>query len=331
MNPGLLATGGWLASAVAAAAALGIADLLEQGPRRAGDLAEATGTSAPVLTQVLRALAHVGVFQEDADGRFSNTADSELLRSSHPHSQRHFVQLAAGDYQRVMLALAHALRTGEPATGPALGGTLYEYLERSPAAADIYDRAMDELARPVADAIAAGRDFSRARLIVDVGGGRGALVKAILRRYPDARGICADRGSVAARASAALEREEPDLAPRLAFAATDFFREVPAGGDVYLLKNVLHNWNDESAVGILRTIRAAMTRDARLLVIEPVGMPPRYEAADALVKTILGERGTVTRSAADLRRLASASGLREISAYVPDSGFAVIEAGVDAG
>lgn len=328
MNPGHLASAGWIASAVGAVSSLGVADLIDGAPRTARELADATGTNEAMLTKVLRVLTNVGLFAEDADGRFSNTPDSAVLKSDHPQSMRYFCQLAAGDYQRIMFALPHTLRTGEPASEPVLGRPLYAYLDQAPEAAEIYDRAMEDLSRPVAVGLAGARDCSRLRLVVDVGGGRGTMVKELVRRYPHLRGICADRETVCTRAAAQLERDDPDLAARLEFVPTDFFTAVPGGGDVYILKNVVHNWNDESSVRIMRTIAAAMapTPGARLWLLEPVQMPGLYEAADGLVKAVLGEKGMPPRSEADFRRLIDLAGLRVVSAYVPPTGMAVFDA-----
>ena len=328
MNPAYLATGGWIASAVGAVSALGIADLVDATPRTAHELAEATGTSEAVLTKVLRVLIHVGLFAEDGDGRFTNTPDSAVLKSDHPQSMRYFCQLAAGDYQRIMHGLPYTLRSGEPASGPILGRALYDYLDGTPEAAEVYDRAMEDLSRPYGVGLASARDFSKVRLIVDVGGGRGTMVKEIVRRHPHVRGICADRETVCARAAAQLRRDEPGLASRLEFAPADFFEGVPAGGDLYILKNIVHNWNDESCLRILRNIAAAMapTPGARLSVMEPVKMPALYEASDGLVKTVLGEKGMPHRTEADFRRLIEAAGLRVVHAHITQTGLAIIDA-----
>ena len=328
MNPAYLASGGWIAAAVGAVSTLGIADLIDSTPRTPRELAEATGTSEVVLTKVLRVLTNVGLFAEDADGRFSNTPDSAMLKSDHPQSMRYFCQLAAGDYQRIMQSLPHTLRTGEPASAPVLGRSLYEYLDREAGAAEIYDRAMEDLSRSIAVSFAELRDHSRTRLVVDVGGGRGTMVKEILRRHPHVRGICADRESVCTRAAAQLRRDEPALAGRLQFVPTDFFAGVPGGGDMYILKNVIHNWNDESCVRILRGIAAAMTPTpgARVCVMEPVQLAGLHGAADGLVKAVLGEEGMPHRDEAELRGLIDAAGLRVVSAFVPESGMAVLDA-----
>jgi O-methyltransferase domain len=328
VNPAYLATGGWIAAAVGAVASLGIAELVDATPRTARELADSTGTSEAMLGKVMRVLTHVGLFEEDADGRFSNTPDSAQLKANHPLSMKYFCQLAAGDYQRIMQALPHALRTGEPASAFVLGSPLYAYLDAADEAGELYDRAMEDLSRPYGVAVAETRDFSNARLVVDVGGGRGTIVKEIVRRHSHLRGVCADRETVCLRAETQLRRDDPELAARMTFIPTDFFAAVPGGGDVYILKNVVHNWNDDSCLRILRNIAAAMapTPGARLSLMEPVAMPPLYEASDGLVKAVLGEKGMPQRSEAEFSALIEAAGLHIVDAYIPETGMAIIDA-----
>jgi C-methyltransferase len=329
-----LASGGWVASAVGAAASFGLADLLADGPKSCGELAAAAGLSEPILLRTLRLLTAVGLFTEMPDGRFANSAESEWLKSDHPRSLRHFCRLASGDYQRLFLHLEDSLRTGTPATPKAFGGrTLYDYFERAPEAADTYERAMEDLSRAVGPALAAARDFSTVDTVVDVGGGRGGLLQALLRAHPHLTGICADRAGQCARASADLRAADPALAKRLAFAGCDFFEAVPDGGDLYLLKNVLHNWNDASAVKILHTIgRALQTRPhARLLVIESLvegEMSVLYRALDDLLRVVACEPGAVTRREADLLRVVEESGLRVVALSRLPSGHGLLEASV---
>jgi C-methyltransferase len=331
MDPANMACGGWMAAAVGAAARLGIADLLTEGPRSSADLAVASGTSEPVLHRVLRLLASLGVFRQTPDGRFENTADSERLRTDHPRSVRHFCQLAAGDYDRCFDELGHSLKNGEPASRTVFGGSIYEYMARTPAAAEVYDLAMEDLARPACAALASIRDFSDVRTVVDVGGGRGGLAKGLVAAHPHLTGTVVDLPDVCARATADLVATKPALATRLSYAGGDFFASVPAGADVYLLKNVLHNWNDDSSERILATVRAAMDghASARLLVIEPLvhdGPQTIYEAMDDLMQVVVCEPGTTARSDADLRRLLDRAALEVVGVELLATGHSVLEA-----
>jgi len=330
MKAAYLACGGWVASAVGVAASLGIADLLADGPRPADDLARATGTRTAPLASVLRVLAAVGLFTETPDGTFANTPDSESLRADHPQSVRAWCMLAAGDYQRLFHAMSHTVTTGEPAAHRVLGESLYAYLTHTPAAADVYDRAMEDLARPLGGVLAAGRDFSRVTTVVDVGGGRGTVVRGLVRAVPHLRGTCLDRPEVCDRARRDLE---PELRDRLTFLGGDFFESVPPGADLYLLKNVLHNWGDERALAILRPIAVALggVTDGRLLIIEPViggGMAGLYRALDDLLQLVICEPGATPRSADALSVLAAQAGFRVTGVQALPSGHTVVEVAV---
>ncbi len=333
MKAAYLACGGWVASAVGLAASLGIADLLAEGPRSADDLARATGMQAAPLAGVMRVLTAVGLFAETPDGAFANTPESETLRADHPRSVRAWCMLAAGDYQRLFHAMRHTVATGEPAARPVLGESLYDYLAHTPEAADVYDRAMEDLARPLGGVLAAHRDFSRVSTVVDVGGGRGTVVRGLLRAVPHLRGQCVDRPAVCARAQRDLDA---DLRGRLTYCPGDFFEAVPAGADLYLLKNVLHNWGDERAVAILRSIATALAgvADGRLLIIEPViggGMSGLYRALDDLLQLVICEPGATPRSADALSALATQAGFLVTGVEALPSGHTVIEAALAAG
>lgn len=326
-----LACGGWIASAVGAAARLGIADLLDDGPRSAADLAQATGTVEAVLSRVLNLLAAVELFAPTADGRFSNTEHSQLLRSSDPGSMRNFCMLAAGEYQAGFGELMHCLETGESAFPKVFGGSVYEYMARTPNAAAIYDRAMDDLTRPVGALLAGMRDWSAADLAVDVGGGRGTLLKGLLGAAPLLRGLCVDRPDVCARATDDLKIESPDLAERLRFAPGDIFGDLPGDSDFYILKNVLHNWNDTSSSKILVALRRAMANqpDARLLVIEPLAAdsaPSATQAVDQLMQMVICETGTTSRTLAQMSQLLKNADFTIVKVDPMATGHKLIEA-----
>ncbi len=330
MNPGYLACSGWVASAVGVAAQLGIADLLAEGARTSGDLAGATGMKEMPLRRVLHLLAAMDVFAEGPDGTFANTKDSEALRADHPHSVRAWCMLACGDYQRIFQGMAHTVRTGEPATPAVLGSALYPYLTGHPEAADIYDRAMEDVARPLAGVVVQSRDFSSVRTVVDIGGGRGTIVRGLLRALPHLTGVCFDRPDVCERAARDVE---PALHGRLSYVGGDFFASVPPGADIYILKNVLHNWNDERGVALLRAVAAAMqgAAQSRLLIIEPViggGMPGLYRALDDLLQIVICEPGATPRSREDLSALATGAGYAVAEPRALSSGHMLIECAV---
>jgi hypothetical protein len=326
-----MACGGWMAAAVSAAARLGVADLLAEGPRSVEELAATTETSEPVLERVLRLLASLGVFAHTADGRYENSPDSERLRTDHPRSVRRFCQLAAGEYGRSFDELGYTLETGEPAFRKVFGGSVYDYMERTPEAGAVYDGAMEEIARPVGAELASRRDFSGVRTLVDVGGGRGTLARELLAAHPHLSATVLDRPDVCARTSSELRATEPQLAERIAFVGGDFFSGVPAGADLYLLKNVLHNWNDASSSRIVTRVREAMADrpEARLLVIEPLrssGPPSVHEAMDDLMQVVVCEPGTTMRSEAGLAGLLEHGGLSIAGSERLPTGHSVVEA-----
>jgi len=258
--------------ALYAATELGVADLLASGPQSADDLATACGAHAPSLYRVLRLLASEGVFTEMRDGRFALTPMAEALRRDAPGSLRPSVLFNAGEAMwRSWGHLVHAVRTGEPAFDHAHGVDLFEYFRRHPDEWAIFDQVMTNQTAPLTRAVAAAYDFSPCRTIVDVGGGRGALALGLVEAYPHLRGIVFDQPAVAAGARQAIEAA--GLTDRCEAVGGDFFAAVPEGGDTYLVKFILHDWDDERCVAILRACRRAVPEDGRLLVIE-VLIPP---------------------------------------------------------
>ncbi|GAB1639948.1 methyltransferase [Krasilnikovia sp. MM14-A1259] len=315
-----LSMGSWISAAVGVAARLGIADELATQPRTDAELAVTLGVSRDSLEAVLSALLMVGVFARDEDGRYRNSEGSEQLRTDHPQSLRHMCMLLTGLYAQGCGSLLEAVQTGKPALNARYGMGLYEYLEQDAETARIFDRAMQEVARPVAAVLAEHLPLENVRTIVDVGGGNGELLKGILAVHPQLTGICVDRADTCRRAEQALrESGDEDLLGRLSFQAADIFQECPSGGDIYLLKNVLHDWNTETAVQILRSISTAM-RDRPadavpplLVVMDPVREYDQGAALRPLIKMVIGEQGTGERTEADIRRETAAAGLQVIS------------------
>lgn len=334
MEPLQIASASYFSAALMAAARLGVADLLHQGPRSADELAEATGAHAPALRSVLRLLATAGIFRQLDDGSFENTKDSEPLRTDHPRSVRHFCILAGSEYYRSFGEIMHTVRTGEPAFQHVYGSSIYEYMDRNPEAGAVYDRAMEDLARPVGDAVAGTVDFGGVRSVVDVGGGSGALLKKILGAHAGLHGVCFDREDVCLRARRQLaEGEGAGLRDRLTFVGGDFFSGVPRGADLYILKNVLHNWNDESCLGILGSVRAALDEGRagppqRLLVIEPLlhdGRLTMPRPMSELFQMVICEEGTTARTEDEFRELLRRASFRVSSVKPLQTGHVVIE------
>lgn len=256
------------ARALQIAAELGIADLLAAGPRPSDELAEQTDSDPGAFYRMVRLLASRGLFHETEPGVFALTSMGGPLRSDHPASVRSVLALTGTVAPVVMGGVHHSLRTGE-ATFPAVTGEhIYDYMAHHPEQGRLFDEAMQELTRVMVPAVLDAYDFSGASRVVDVGGGSGALLSAILHHVPGASGVLLDAPWVV---DSARERiREEGLADRCSVVSGDFFDEVPTGGDLYVLKWVLHNWSDERATDILRSCRNAMGEGSTLLVIESV-------------------------------------------------------------
>ena len=309
-----MAIGHYLSRAFHLAAKLGVADLLKDGARRAEELAEATDTHAPSLRRVLRFLASVGVFEEREDSRFALTALGECLRADLPGSSRAMVLLFAGiGIQDSWKELEWCVRTGEPAYRKRGATDPFAEMAKDPAQAANFDAAMADFTKMTAVAVAAAYDFTPFRTIVDVGGGNGALLLGILRATPRLQGIVFDRPDVVARAEKVIAAS--GLGDRCRAAGGDFFVEVPNGADAYVLKHVIHDWDDARARTILANCRGAMPRDGRLLLVEGV-YPPRidgsFESRGAAANDLnmLVSTGGRQRSEAEFRSLYADAGLR---------------------
>ena len=251
------------------AARLGIADLLADGPKDAGALAAAAGAHPDSLRRVLRALATLGIFAERGDGTFALTGLSRLLRSGASGSLRASAIMYGEEwYWRPFGELLHSVLTGETAFDHVFGRSFFDYLGDHPKAAATFDDAMTSFTSDHAEAAMEAYDFSGLRNVVDVGGGHGSLLAAILKSNPSATGVLFDRPSVVAGAAAILEAE--GVADRCGLVSGDMFESVPAGGDAYVLKWIIHDWDDAHAIAILKICREAIADDGRLLLIERV-------------------------------------------------------------
>lgn len=257
-------------SALNTAARLGVADHLHDGPRTAAELADLTGASGPHLHRVLRFLATRGVFHEDDESRFHLTALAEPLRSGSPKSLRDFI-LSLGDpiFLDPAARLHDTVRSGHPVFEDIFGAPFYAHLAGDPVTGPAYNSGMASFSQLVSNDVTATYDFPERAVVVDVGGGRGGLLRTILSRHPEVTGVLFDLPSVVAD----HVLDEPGLAGRWRVEGGDFFSSVPEGGDVYVLKHVLASWPDADCRELLTTCREAMPSDARLLVVNGV-IPP---------------------------------------------------------
>jgi O-methyltransferase domain/Dimerisation domain len=321
-----LVLGFQVSQAIHVAATLGVADLLADGPRTTDALAAETDTHAPSLYRLLRALASVGILHEDAGRRFSLTPTGELLRSDVPGSLRGWAAFVVRSYVReAWSALEHSIRTGENAFRHVHGTDVWSYRAERPDESAIFDRAMQSLTGGSNEGLIAAYDFGRFGTVVDVGGGNGTLLTALLSEYPTMRGIVFDQPHVVAHADAVLAAA--GVADRCEVVGGSFFEEVPGGGDAYVLKSIIHDWEDEPSVEILQACRRAMTDDAALLLIERIVGPPNEDARTKfgdlnMLVTPAGRERTIE----EWEALLGSSGFRLESATPTASGLAVIEA-----
>jgi O-methyltransferase domain/Dimerisation domain len=270
-----LSTGFWLSQAIAVAAQLGIADRLQDGPKTAEELGPVVGAHPGALYRLLRAVACVGVFAEDAQGRFSLTPLAALLLADNPHSWRAAAILNGEPWiWQPWGDLLYSVKTGEPAFDHIFGMKFDAYLAQHQDAADIFQAFMQVATAEEALAVAPVYDFSGLTTVVDVGGGRGALLTAILKANPHLRGILFEAPHVIADVGPVLEAQ--GVADRCELVAGDFFERLPPGGDVYILKWILVSWEDERALTILQNCHRAMRAKGRLLVVERL-IPPGNE------------------------------------------------------
>lgn len=300
----------WLARAVYVAARLGIADRLAQSPRTAGQLAELTATHAPSLERILRALAAFGVLAVDRQGRYRLTRRGRCLRSDVPDSMRWWAIKSGEEGWQATCAVLEAVRTGQSGFRHVHGVSSWEYYAANEAARENFIRAMDTFTQWQSREIAAAGDFGRFEHLVDVGGGRGALLAAILERHPHARGTVFDLPETIVETRRFLA--SVGLADRCQAVGGSFLEEIPEGADAYLSKHSLRDWNDEHVVRILRNIHRAMPPDATLLVIdavlEPAGGQDRL--AKLLDVELLVEEGGGMRTRAEFESLLAQAGFR---------------------
>lgn len=300
--------GKWLTQMVSTAAALGVPDALSRGPRTPDEVAVALGCHAPSLARLLRAMASAGLVEEGLAGEYSLTLLGAQLRSDALGPLAEFV--GSESQWRPWTALGQAIRTGVPAFEHVHGVGLYEHLESHKADAALYDAGVNAYTRHQARVVAQRYDFSRFGTVVDVGGGPGTLLLELARRFPDLHGILFDLPHVA---DAARERlATSGYADRIRVEAGDFFVSVPHGADAYVVKHVLHNWDDAAATELLTRCAEALAPGGRVLVVENVVLPGNRPDVTRLLdlEMLVLTRGGRERTKPELRHLFYAAGLR---------------------
>jgi hypothetical protein len=321
-----LITGYWVSQAVGVVALLGVADQLGEGPRGTDELARAVGADPQALYRVLRLLASLGVFAEVAPDSFALTPLGETLRSDAPGSVRNFaITETAPGHWLPWGRLPESVRSGRPMAREALGMELFDWYAQNPEEAGFFNAAMGNLSALAASELVRVYDFSAVRTVADIGGAHGVLLTAVLRANPAARGILFDLPHVIATAGDAIAAE--GLSQRCELVSGDFFEAVPEGADLHLLKQIVHDWDDERATRLLHNCHRALSPAGTLLLVEmvipPENQPSPAQAMDLNMMVLLGGR---ERTEDDYQRLFQAAGFRLERVIPTHSPFSVIEA-----
>lgn len=311
--------------AIGVSAELRIADLLKDGPKTAEELAQQTNVHARSLYRVLRACASIGVYAEDNEKRFSLTPLAEPLLSDAPGSLRAFAEMITCDWQyQTWAELPYSVKTGKPSFEKVFGMSSFDYFWSNEKAGKVFNDAMTSNSAFSSVAVVNGYDFSSISKLVDVGGGHGFLLASILAKYGSVKGVLYDTPAIVAEAEKLLTAH--GVIDRCETAGGDFFDSVPTGGDAYIMKHIIHDWNDEQCITILKNCRKAMTDSGKVLVIEMI-VPKSNEPSPAkfLDLQMLQYLPGCERTETEYRELFHKAGF-ELSRVVPTmSPFSVIE------
>lgn len=319
-----LISGFWISRCIYIVAKLGLADLLNDGPKSVSELAAATDSHEPSLFRVLRALATVGVLTQTGD-RFGSTPLLETLRSDVPGSIRAFAMTELGEeHYPAWGELLHTVRTGEIAFNKAFGQPVFEFFAQHPENARIFNDAMSGMTAQANEALHAAYDFAGIKTIVDVGGGHGGLIVSILKKNPGMLGILFDAPQVIEGAAAHIAPS--GIADRCQLAAGDFFKSIPEGGDAVIMKWIIHDWNDEQSIAIMKNCHRALPAGGKLILVEavvPEGNEPHFSKFIDLNMLVM--TGGRERTAEEFRQLYEGSGFLLTRIVPTESPFSVIE------
>lgn len=321
-----LTAGKWVSQAIAVAAELGIADLLKDGARTAADIARTANASEDGVYRLLRALASVGLFAETGTRRFRLTPLGRLLRTDSPQAFGGYARFTGHESTwRPWGELRHSVRTGEPAFDHVFAMPVFEYFAKMPESAAVFDAAMTSISTLESKAVVAAYDFSGINTLVDVAGGHGLMIVTILKANRRMRGILFDLSHVTAGATALLQ--SGGVADRCQIVSGDFFASVPEGGDAYVMKHIIHDWDDDRALTILRNIKKAMKPGGRVILLESVLQPGNTPDFGKLIDLeMLLFPGGRERTEAEWASLFRRAGF-ELSRIVPtQSPLSVVEA-----
>ncbi|MGE5701749.1 MAG: methyltransferase [Clostridia bacterium] len=318
--------GGWVSQCIHVAAKLGISDYLQDGPRTCAEIAEKTGAHQPTLQRLLRALASFGIFEETRDGLITLTPLASLLQTGVPGSLKHAAVMFGEEWHRGAWShLLKSVQTGQPAFEQVNNLKFFEFMAMNPEISRIFGEAMTSISGDFNEILAKSYDFGTFKRVVDVGGGHGSLMVTLLKQYPQVNGVIVDLPPVMEGAKEYVR--QAGMADRCECVAGNFFESVPADGDGYVLKFIIHDWADEQAVTILRNCRSAMNKGAKLLLMEQV-LPPGNEPALGKLSDIemLVMLGGKERTEQEFRQLLATAGFQLARVVPTQSPLSILEA-----
>lgn len=315
----------WIFQIIYAAAKLGIADLLKDGSLSCDQLACATGTHARSLYRLMRALASVGVFAENEQGNFTLTPLAACLLSDVPGSIRAAAIMLGEEHYRAWGDILYSVRTGSSAFRHLYGTDVFQYYAQNPEPAKIFSQAMTSVSTIEDTAVTEAYDFSKIQKLIDVGGGHGSLITSILKSNPNLKGVLFDQPFVIEGAKHLFEQQ--GVSSRCEFVSGDFFQSVPTGGDAYILKHIIHDWDDETAIAILKHCHQAMVENDLLLLVEMVIPPGNHSFLGKLVDVnmLIMCGGGCERTEAEYQTLLKRAGFKLIKIFPTQSDASVIE------
>lgn len=308
-------TGYWTTQMVYVAAKLKLADILAASPKHVDDLATETNTHPPSLYRLLRALASLGIFAEDTQHRFTLTPLAECLRSDIPGSQHALAVMSGEEHYLGWGELLYSVQTGKTGFEKLYGMGVFDYLSKHEEQAKVFDAAMVSIHGRESEAMASAYDFSQFKTLADIGGGNGSLLTAILKRTPHLRGLLYDLPGVTERAKTSLQ--SMGVLDRVQVMGGSFFESIPPGADAYMMRHIIHDWDDERSLTILRNIHKVIPADGKLLVVEgviPPGNDPNF--GKLLDLTMLTLPGGKERTEEEYRTLFKQGGF-ELTRIVP--------------
>ena len=321
-----MGTACWVSRLVYTAASLRLADHLSNGPRSATELAAILGTNPRALHRFMRTLASFGILTQDQNEKFALTPLGDALKSDAPGAARSTILTMAGPWMwKAFAEFQYSVETGKTAMEQVFGMPLFDYLAQNPQEAAQFSEAMVGIHGAEPPAVAAAYDFSQFASIVDVGGATGNMLAHILARYPQPKGVLFDRPHVVTEAPALLRAR--GVVSRVSIVHGNFFESVPAGGDVYILSHIIHDWNEEQCLTILGHCRKAMKPGAKLLIIEfvlPEGNTPHL--GKLLDMVMLAIPGGEERTAGEYKTLLAAAGLKMTRVIPTASDVSIVEA-----